>query len=61
MTPSTSGTFEPGYESREDSHSQRRGWGRSSWSFWEIVLIVAGFIVFLPVGLIALFWKLAKG
>jgi hypothetical protein len=32
-----------------------------SWSFWEIALIVAAFIVFWPLGLIALFWKLAKG
>lgn len=63
MSPSTSGTFEPGYESREHSHSHRRGcrWGRTFWSFWEIALIVAAFVVFWPLGLIALFWKLAKG
>jgi hypothetical protein len=65
MSPSTSGTFESGYESREQPQSHRRscGWGRGrlSWSFWEIALIVAAFIIFWPIGLIALFWKLARG
>lgn len=63
MPSSTSGTFEPGYENREHHHSHRRGcgWGRTSWSFWEIALIVAAFVIFWPIGLIALFWKLAKG
>ena len=63
MSPSTSGTFEPGYESSDHRHSHRRGcgWARKSWSFWEIALIAAAFIVFWPLGLLALFWKLAKG
>jgi hypothetical protein len=63
MSPSISGTFEPGYESREHSHSHRRGcgWGRTSWSFLEIALIVGAFIVFWPLGVIALIWKFAKG
>jgi hypothetical protein len=61
MTQSTSGVFEPGYESREHSHSHRRGWGRAPWSFWEIAVVVAALIVLLPIGLIALIWKLAKG
>jgi hypothetical protein len=63
MSSSTSGTFEPGYESREHAQSHRRGCGfrKTSWSFWEIALIVAAFIVFWPLGLIALIWKLAKG
>jgi hypothetical protein len=63
MSPSTSGTFEPGYETSDHRQSHRRGcgWARKSWSFWEIGLIVAAFIVFWPLGLAALIWKLAKG
>ncbi len=63
MSSSTSGTFEPGYEGRDQHYSHRRGcgWGRASWSFWEIALIVAAFIVFWPLGLLALFFKLMKG
>ncbi|WP_119268432.1 DUF2852 domain-containing protein [Taklimakanibacter deserti] len=63
MSPSTSGTFEPGYETSDHRQSHRRGcgWARKSWSFWEIALIVAAFIVFWPLGLAALIWKLAKG
>jgi hypothetical protein len=63
MSPSTSETFEPGYESSDHRHSHRRGcgWAGKSWSFWEIALIVAAFFVFWPLGLAALVWKLAKG
>jgi hypothetical protein len=65
MSTSTSSTFEPGYEARDRQHSHRRGcgWGkgRTSWSFWEVALIVAAFVVFWPIGLVALFFKLAKG
>src|SRR5262245_38396292 len=63
MSSSTSGTFEPGYEGSDHRHSYRRGcgWARKSWSFWEIALVVAAFFVFWPLGIVALFWKLAKG
>lgn len=66
MSSSTSGTFEPGYETPDQRHSYRRGcgWGgrgRASWSFWEIALIIGAFAVFWPLGLIALVWKFAKG
>jgi hypothetical protein len=63
MSQSTSGTFEPGYETRDRSRSYRRGchWGRASWSFWEVALIIAAFAIFWPLGLIALFLKLKKG
>ena len=63
MSTSTSGTFEPGYEAPNQQASQRRGcgWGKASWSFWEIALIIGAFVVFWPLGLIALFFKLAKG
>ena len=63
MSQSTSGTFEPGYENSGSHQSHRRGcrWGGKSWSFWEIGLIVAAFIVFWPLGVAALIWKFAKG
>jgi hypothetical protein len=63
MSPSTSGTFEPGSETSDYRQSYRRGcgWTRKSWSIWEIALIVAAFFLFWPLGLVALFWKLAKG
>jgi hypothetical protein len=63
MSQASSGTFEPGYEARDHNHSYRRGchWGKVSWSFWEIALIVAAFAVFWPLGLIALFLKMKKG
>jgi hypothetical protein len=64
MSQSSSGTFEPGFESRDHHQGNRRrcGWGKGrTWSIWEIALIVAAFCVFWPIGLIALFWKLAKG
>jgi Protein of unknown function (DUF2852) len=63
MSPSTSGTFEPGYETSDHRQSYRRscGWSRKSWSFWEVALIVAAFFVFWPIGLAALIWKFAKG
>ena len=63
MSPSTSGTFEPGYETSNHSNSHRRGcgWSRKSWSIWEVGLIIGAFIIFWPLGLIALIWKLAKG
>jgi hypothetical protein len=63
MSQASSGTFEPGYEARDRNHSYRRGcgWGRASWSFWEVALIIAAFAIFWPLGLIALFFKLKKG
>jgi hypothetical protein len=61
MSQSTSGALEHG--GAGEQHNGRRGcsWGRSRWSGWEIGAIVLGFVIFWPVGLIALFWKLAKG
>ena len=35
--------------------------GRMPWSFWEIVAMVAGFVVFWPLGLLALFLKWKNG
>lgn len=61
MSQSTSSTFEPGYEPRDHSYRRGCGWGRASWSFWEVALIAAAFVIFWPLGLIALFLKLKKG
>src|SRR5437763_16327924 len=36
-------------------------WGRFRWSFWEFLTVIGGFVLFWPIGLIALFWKLMKG
>jgi hypothetical protein len=52
------------------THSAGQSWdanarhgcvGRKRWSAWEIIAIVAGFIVFWPLGLLALFVKLWNG
>jgi hypothetical protein len=60
MSQSTSGTFE---QAHDHGHNYRRGcgWGRGTWSFWELALIAAAFVVFWPLGLIALILKLKKG
>jgi len=50
------------YESNE--HVQRRGCGRFArhpWSVWEIAAMVAGFVIFWPLGLLALFLKWKNG
>lgn len=60
MSQSASGAFE--HNAGGEQHGRKScGWGRGRWSGWEIGAIVLGFAVFWPVGLIALFWKLAKG
>jgi hypothetical protein len=57
MSQSASGTIEHSGEGE-----RRRGCaGKGRWSGWEIAAIVLGFVIFWPVGLIALFWKLFKG
>lgn len=58
MTHSASAGFEQG------GGTQRRGCGWGSmgrWSAWEIGAMVAGFVVFWPLGLIALFLKWKNG
>jgi Protein of unknown function (DUF2852) len=42
-------------------HSQRGCAGRSRWSGWEIGAMVGGFVVFWPLGLVALGVKMVKG
>jgi hypothetical protein len=60
MSQSASGAYESG---GTGEYYGRRGcsWGKSRWSFWEFAVIIGGFVLFWPVGLIALFWKLKKG
>ena len=58
MTHSASAGFE------QNGSTQKRGCGLSSmgrWSAWEIGAMVAGFVVFWPLGLIALFLKWKNG
>jgi hypothetical protein len=58
MTSTASAGFEP----RSDSHGKRCGGGIASrWSAWEIGAVVAGFVVFWPLGLLALFLKWKNG
>lgn len=58
MTSSASAGFGP----RSDYHERRCGSGlRSRWSVWEVGAVVAGFAVFWPLGLLALFIKWKKG
>ena len=60
MTASASGTY--GDNMHEGT---RRGCGgrfaRNPWSLWEIGAMVAGFVVFWPLGLLALFLKWKNG
>ncbi|MCA3554057.1 DUF2852 domain-containing protein [Aestuariivirga sp.] len=58
MTHSASAGFE------QNGSAQKRGcnWGSMGrWSPWEIGAVVAGFVVFWPLGLIALFLKWKNG
>ncbi|MFT3987012.1 DUF2852 domain-containing protein [Aestuariivirga sp.] len=60
MAESATGTFEDGI----NSGASRRGCGRLSrnpWSAWEIGAMVGGFVVFWPIGLLALFVKWKNG
>jgi hypothetical protein len=57
---SASGAWESNSESVK-SAQKGCGWSKAKWSMWEIGAMVAGFVVFWPIGLIVLFWKLKKG
>lgn len=60
MTASAPGT----YEERLNEGKHARGCGRlarNPWSVWEIGAMVAGFVVFWPLGLLALFLKWKNG
>ena len=60
MSQTATGTFEQGL----NGESHRRGCGkglRAPWSAWEIGAMVAGFVIFWPIGLVALFLKWKNG
>ncbi len=66
MTQSATGTFEQGM----NGESHRRGCGgrsgcgkglKSPWSAWEIGAMVAGFVIFWPIGIVALILKWKNG
>jgi hypothetical protein len=60
MSQAASGTYETnlGEEGRLHKGCHK---GRKRWSAYEIIAMVAGFIVFWPLGLLALFLKLWNG
>jgi Protein of unknown function (DUF2852) len=60
MTQSGTAAFGNGYEA-EGYKRRGCGWGRSRWSALEIGAMVGGFIVFWPLGLLALFMKWKDG
>ncbi len=56
------GSASAGFEQRSDKTERRCGFGGGArWSAWEIGAMVAGFVVFWPLGLIALFLKWKNG
>lgn len=62
MTSSASGTYSESFEAGREQRSHRCGGGiKSRWSPWEIGAMVAGFVIFWPLGLLALFLKWKNG
>ena len=60
MSQAASGTYESNLgEERHRKRGCRKG--RKHWSASEIIAMVAGFIIFWPLGLLALFLKLWNG
>jgi hypothetical protein len=57
MTTTASAGFEP----RSESQGKRCGGMSSRWSLWEVGAMIAGFVVFWPLGLLALFLKWKNG
>ena len=60
MTQAASGTFEQGTGS-EGTFRQAFRKEKSRWSFLEVAAMVGGFVVFWPLGLVALFLKWKNG
>ena len=60
MSHAASGTFESNSGAEEQSRKSCRK-GRKHWSAYEIIAMVAGFVIFWPLGLLALFLKLWNG
>ena len=56
------GSASAGFEQRGESTERRCGFGRvARWSAWEIGAMIAGFVIFWPLGFIALFLKWKNG
>lgn len=56
------GSASAGFEQRSESTERRCGFGRvARWSAWEIGAMIAGFVIFWPLGFIALFLKWKNG
>ena len=60
MSHAASGMFETNLGSEEQS-GRGCGKGKKHWSAFEIVAMVLGFVIFWPLGLLALFLKLKNG
>ena len=60
MSHAASGTFESNSGAEERRHWGCRK-GKSRWSGFEIAAMVLGFVIFWPLGLLALFVKLKNG
>ena len=60
MSHAASGTFESNSGAEERNHVSCRK-GKRRWSAYEIIAMVLGFVIFWPLGLLALFLKLWNG
>jgi hypothetical protein len=61
MTSSASATYGERFEESGARHHGRCGGVKSRWSILEIGAMVAGFVIFWPLGLLALFLKFKNG
>jgi Protein of unknown function (DUF2852) len=60
MSHAASGTFEQGMAT-DDKFSRCSRKVKSRWSFFEVAAMVGGFVIFWPLGLVALFLKWKNG
>ena len=60
MSHAASGTYENNLGEEGQSRKSCRK-GRRHWSAYEIIALIAGFVIFWPLGLLALFLKLMNG
>lgn len=64
MSQSTSPPFEAGYDASARDQGARHCGGKGltrRWSAWEVGAMVAGFVIFWPLGLVAIFLKWKNG
>ena len=60
MTAAASGTFNESFNKGRHARGCSR-MARTPWSVWEVGAMVAGFVIFWPLGLLALFLKWKNG